>query len=198
MLQLLKEVLVHHPLVLAMKASIGREKGRDRNKHEVVDTVRIPLPIKVMHSPATETDDSFFSGVEFITKVDGSSYMTFHMIGEMKDGYSPMRTPLQQHSSPARPSSITSRFSAPPSPVVIGGPLSGGGDASGFASRLTSVVDDDDDDEDFTYHSQGDTVLDADTYGDLGSVSTMFTDQWADQNPGGSMVSDRKPSKRRP
>jgi hypothetical protein len=45
---LLKDVLVHHPLVLAMNACIAREKGRDRNKHEVIDTVRIPLPIKVM------------------------------------------------------------------------------------------------------------------------------------------------------
>ena len=50
----------------------------------------------------------------------------------------------------------------------------------------------DGDDEDFTYQSQADTVLDADTYDDLGSVSSMVTDQWADQNPGDSVVSDRK------
>jgi hypothetical protein len=72
-----------------MEASIAREKGRDRNKHDVIDTVRIPHPIKVMHSPATETDDSFLSGVEFISKSNGSSYVIFHLIGAMKDGYSP-------------------------------------------------------------------------------------------------------------
>jgi hypothetical protein len=44
----------------------------------------------------------------------------------------------------------------------------------------------DGDDEDFTYQLQADAVLDADTYGHLGSFSTMFTDQWADQNPGDS------------
>jgi hypothetical protein len=37
------------------------------------------------------------------------------------------------------------------------------------------------------------SCIDADTYGDLGSVSTMTTEQWADQNPGGFMLSDRKP-----
>jgi hypothetical protein len=42
----------------------------------------------------------------------------------------------------------------------------------------------DGDDEDFTSQNQADTVLDADTYGVLVSVSTMVTDQWADQNPG--------------
>jgi hypothetical protein len=30
-------------------------------------------------------------------------------------------------------------------------------------------------------------VLDADTYGDLGSISTMVTDQRGDQNPGDSI-----------
>jgi hypothetical protein len=147
MLPLLKEVLDHHPLVLAMKASIAREKGRDINKREVIDSVRIPLPIKVMHSPATVTDDGFFSGVEFIAKSDGSSFMTFHLIGEMKDGYSPMRTPPQQHSSPARPSSITSRSSATSSPVVVGGPLGGTSGAAGCAMSV------DGDDEDFSYQS---------------------------------------------
>jgi hypothetical protein len=62
-------VLVHPPLVLAMKGSIARERGRDNNKHEKIDTVRIPLPIKIMHSPATDTDGSFFAGVEFHSQV---------------------------------------------------------------------------------------------------------------------------------
>jgi hypothetical protein len=47
------------------------------------------------------------------------------------------------------------------------------------------------DDEDFKYQSQIDTVLDADTYGDFGSISTMVTDQCADQTPGDSVVSER-------
>jgi hypothetical protein len=37
------------------------------------------------------------------------------------------------------------------------------------------------------------SCIDADTYGDLGSVSTMATEQWANQNPEGFMVSERKP-----
>jgi hypothetical protein len=107
--------------------------------------------------------------------------MTFHLI------YSPMKTPAQQHPSPVRPSSITNKSSAPSSPVV--GLLRGGGAVAGFARIPMSV---DGDDEDFTYQSQADTVLDADTYDDLGSVSSMVTDQWADQNPGDSVVSVRK------
>jgi hypothetical protein len=62
-----------------MMASIAREKGRDTNKHEIIDTVRISLPIRVMHSPATETDDSFFSGVELISTSNGTSYIIFHL-----------------------------------------------------------------------------------------------------------------------
>jgi hypothetical protein len=72
-----------------MKASIAREKGSDRNKNEGIDAIRIPLPIKIMHSPATETDDSFLPGVELISKSNGISYMIFHLIGEIKDGYCP-------------------------------------------------------------------------------------------------------------
>jgi hypothetical protein len=53
-LLLLKEVSVSHPLVIAMRASIFAEKGR-----EGIDTVRIPLPIEAMHIPSTETDDNF-------------------------------------------------------------------------------------------------------------------------------------------
>jgi hypothetical protein len=70
-----------------------------------------------MHSPATEMMtasclelNSFPSPVDLVN-------MIFHLIGGMKDGYSPTRTPLQQHSSPARPSTITTRSSEPRSPV---------------------------------------------------------------------------------
>jgi hypothetical protein len=48
----------------------------------------------------------------------------------------------------------------------------------------------DGDDED--YQSQADTVLDADRSDDLDSVSTMVIDQRADQNPGDSVVYERK------
>jgi hypothetical protein len=42
-------------------------------------------------------------------------------------------------------------------------------------------------------------VLDADTCGDLGSVLTMLTDQWADNNPGGSAAPETKqPPRKRP
>jgi hypothetical protein len=64
----------------------------------------------------------------------------------------------------------------------------GGAAATGFAWRSKSV---DSDDEDLTYLSQADTVLDADTSGDIGSVSTMATDQWAD-----SVMFDAKPPAR--
>jgi hypothetical protein len=116
MFPFLKEVLINHPLVLAMqKATLARgERQRQKqtcsDKHEEIDTVRIPLPIKVMPCPATEIDDMATSSLELssVTKLDGSSYMILHMIG-----YCPMRTPPQQHSSPTRPFFLfTSRFGA--------------------------------------------------------------------------------------
>jgi 2C-methyl-D-erythritol 2,4-cyclodiphosphate synthase len=75
-------------------------------------------------------------------------------------------------------------------PVAVEGPIGGGAAAAaGFPSRPMSV---DGDDEDFTYHIEADALLDAHTYDDLGSVSDIVDNQWDDQNPGGSMMSDRK------
>jgi hypothetical protein len=101
------------------------------------------------------------------------------------------RTPPRLHFSPARPSTFLSRRAA----VVVAGLLCDGGVAAAeFAWRSIRV---DCDEEDFTNLSQAGTVLDVDTSSDLSSVSIMVTYRWADQNPGGSVVSNKKPPTRR-
>ena len=153
--RVLEMVLQHHPKTLAYREAVSRLKGRDHNKDEVVDEARFPLPFKVQHRFPTRSEDALFHGIKTETKRNGVQFLHVELIGEMVDGYSPMKGSLSN-------SSVASVCTIKPSPVVVGGPLS------------AHDEDDDESDEDYTYVSVDDSNLEVDTIDGMSIATTNW------------------------
>jgi hypothetical protein len=155
----LKLMLQHHPKTLAYREAVSRLNGRDHNKDVVVDEARFPLPFKVQHRFTTKSEDPLFNGIKTETKQNGVQFLHVELIGDMIDGYSPMKGSLSS-------SFVASVSSLKSPPVVVGGPLS------------AHDEDDDESDEDYTYLTFADSKLEVDTLDEM----SIATTNWAEKS----------------
>jgi hypothetical protein len=77
-----------HPKTLAYRESVSRLKDRDRDKVVVIDEARFHLPFKVQHQLPTMSEDCLFHGIKTEPK---QKFLHVELIGDMVDGYSPMK-----------------------------------------------------------------------------------------------------------
>jgi hypothetical protein len=96
---------------------VSRLKVRDHNKDVVIDEARFPLPFKVQHRFPTKSEDFLFYGIKTGSKQNVVQFPHVGLIGDIVDGYSPMKGYL---SSP----SVASVCSSKSPPFVAGSPLS--------------------------------------------------------------------------
>ena len=136
----------------------------------VVDEARFPSPFKVQHRFAGPSDDNMFNGMKTETKRNGAQFLHVELIGEMVDGYSPMKGSLPS-------ASVASVASVISPPVVVGGPLS------------AHEEDDDTDDKDYTYMTLDDSNLEADTLDGM----SIATTNWAEKTFGSTKTMKASP-----
>jgi hypothetical protein len=101
-----------HPKTLAYRESVSRLKGRDRDKDVVINEARFHLLFKVQHQLPAKSEDCLFHGIKTEPK---QNFLYVELIGDMVDGYSPMK------GSQVLVASVCSIRSPP---FVSGGPLS--------------------------------------------------------------------------
>jgi hypothetical protein len=88
----LKMRLHCHPKTIARRKTIAKMLGRDCNRTTYEEAARIPLPTKVNHCVVNETDDPLYNGTKVIPYSDGTKWVHVELMGESKDGYSPMKS----------------------------------------------------------------------------------------------------------
>jgi hypothetical protein len=173
----LKTILRYHPKTLAYLEEVSRLKGRDHTKDVIVDEIRFPLPFKVQHRFASKADDPIFHGIKAKKKQNGVQFLHVELIGELIDGYSPMKGSLST-------ASVASVASIKSPPVVVGGPL------STLHDDDDDDDDDDDSDEDYTFMSVDDSQLEVDT---LDGIS-VATSNWAEKTFSSNKTKNASPS----
>jgi hypothetical protein len=73
-------------------------KGRDYNKDVGIDEARFPLPFKAQHRFSTKSEDCLFYGIKTGTKQNVVQFLHVGLIGDIVDGYSPMKGYLSSRS----------------------------------------------------------------------------------------------------
>lgn len=90
--QMLSRLLFGHAKTIARRWVVMAMKGRDKACNEVWLQMRVPLGLKVRHTPVTKAEDDIFYGIKYVVnKGDGAVMLHAEFIGLKKDGYSPMK-----------------------------------------------------------------------------------------------------------